>query len=136
MKQPMATTAKVLLVVAIILVVAVGGVLLRIYVPRWTAPPLGKTEEITIVNQGAYRIQGYEKFYDLQEELQSVGVRLEGYPESPEGRDQTECRGLLARRAEIVAAYNAASRAERTTGQWRAADLPELLVQENPRTCN
>ena len=119
-----------------ILAVIVLGTLGGIYIPRLLAGPTGQTEEIVIVNQGAYRIQGYEKFYDLHEELKGVEVRLSSYPDNPVGRDQTECRGLLARRAALVAEYNASSLAERTTGQWRAADLPELLTQENPRYCN
>ena len=92
-------------------------------------------EEREITNQGQFRIQAYEQFYRWQEEIESIDNKLAAYPEKLDRREETECRGLLARRSDIVSQYNAASRAERTQGQWMANDLPENLSQERPREC-
>lgn len=115
--------------------IIVVSVVLAIYIPRWTAGPLGRTEEIQITQRGPYRIQGYEKFYDLHEEVTSVETKLQAYPPRLSPRQVTECRGLLARRADVVSEYNRMSQAERTIGQWRADNLPYVLQQKNPRTC-
>lgn len=115
--------------------VVIGAVMLSIYVPRWTAGPMGLTEEIQITNEGAYRVQGYELFYKRQAEVGAIDVKLTGYSGVLTVRRATECRGLQARRADLVAAYNAAALSMRTTGQWRAANLPQQLTQGNLRTC-
>ena len=103
---------------------------------RWfVAPFRGAVEEREITNRGQFRIQAYEQFYRWQEEVQGIESKLAAYPEKLDRREETECRGLIARRVNLVSRYNAASRAERTQGQWMAEDLPETLRQENPRNC-
>lgn len=104
---------------------------------RWLiAPARGAVEQREIINRGQYRIQAYEQFYIWQEDLGGIEAKLQAYPQQGlDIRQQTECRGLLARRADIVARYNAASRAELTQGQWQAPELPESLPQASPRRC-
>ena len=123
------------LLITVVAVIAVA-ILVAIFLPRLLAGPVGETEKVLITNTGAFRIQGYEKFYDLQEEITAVDTKLSGYPsEDLDDREAIECRGLLNRRANLVADYNASARAQETTGQWQAADLPRTLPQNNPRTC-
>ena len=111
------------------------GVLGGIWIPRWIAPEAGLTEEIEITNRGAYRIQGYERFYDLYEEVEAIDVKLQAYPLALDVREETECRGLLMRRADMVRQYNADSQAVRTVGQWRADNLPSRISHDLPREC-
>ena len=120
----------------------VGGVLIivlgivgSLYLPRLLAPVRGETERIVITTTGAYRIQGYEHFYDLEEQVEALDQRLAAYPDELSPRQQTDCIGILSVRADRVAEYNAASRAELTTGKWRADNLPERLAHEAPRSC-
>ena len=120
---------------ALTVVALVGGIALWLFGGRFAAPIRGVTEQVEITNKGSYRIRGYEMFYDLVEQRNAVDVKLAGYPEVLTAREATECRGLLARRADIVARYNAAAQAELTTGQWRADNLPDHLEQQNPRFC-
>ena len=128
---------KLLAIGLVLAVVAlVGGISLWLYGGRFAAPIRGVTEQVEITNRGSYRIQGYEMFYDLVEHRNAVDVKLAGYPGVLTAREATECRGLLARRADIVARYNAAAQAEFTTGQWRADNLPDHLEQQNPRFCD
>lgn len=130
------STAQVVASAFAVVAFVVLVVLASIYVPRWLAGPTGETEEIVAVSRGAYRIQGYEKFYNLFEDIGAIDVKLVAYPEAPlDDRQATECRGLLAKRANLVSEYNAAAKAERTIGQWRADNLPEELEQRNPRSC-
>ena len=127
--------AIILGVIGVIAVIALSTVGVLGY--RWlTAPARGAVEQREIINRGQYRIQAYEQFYRWQEELDAIAVKLAGYPaQGLDIRQQTECRGLLARHADIVAEYNAASRAELTQGQWQDPDLPESLPQEPLRRC-
>jgi len=103
---------------------------------RWfLAPFRGAVEEREITNRGQFRIQAYEQFYRWQEDVEAIDLKLTAYPRQLDLRQTTECRGLLARRADIIARYNAASKAERTQGQWMATGLPEILLQSNTRVC-
>ena len=124
--------ALIVLGFAAFLVLIVG---LSIYVPRWTAGPVGLTEEIVITNKGAYRIQGYERFYDFVEQVEAVDVKLASYRQDLATREAVECRGLLARRADIVQQYNADAQKVRTVGKWRADNLPSRLYHNLTRTC-
>ena len=125
---------SVLIVCAAILVpVGVGAYTLALR--YFFAEPSGRVEQQEIITRGAYRIQAYEQFYRIQEDIQGIDVKLGGYPTTLDVRQRTECQGLLQVRANRVAEYNAASRAVLTQGQWRAPDLPQRLDQRNPRSC-
>ena len=125
-------------ILAFVVVVVLGiGFTFTDLAVRWgVAPFRGAVEEREITNRGQFRIQAYEQFYRWQEEIVAVDAKLTSYPETMDIRQETECRGLIARRANIVARYNAASRAERTQGQWQAPELPQILNQNNTRSCN
>ncbi len=119
-------------------VLAVGAPLLAVVGPRLWADPVGRTEQIVAVNRGNYRSTAYELFYDLDAQIEAIDVKLQAYPARADDmgtRERTECRGLLQRRASLVAEYNASARQELTVGQWRSEDLPSSLRQENPREC-
>ena len=103
---------------------------------KWfTAEPTGALQERQITTRGAFRIQAYEKFYRLREAIDSTDVKLAALPRELDVRQREQCVGLLAVRADRVAEYNAAAAAVTTQGKWRAADLPQSMNQENPRTC-
>lgn len=133
----MALKHKLWIGVGVVLLL-VGGPLLGIFVPRLFAEPVGRTEQIVAVNRGNYRTTAYELFYDLDEQIEAFDVKLQVYPAEPDdmgSRERTECRGLLLKRATLVADYNASARQELTVGQWRSEDLPHSLPQDNPREC-
>ena len=125
----------VLAVIGLVAVIAFSTVGVLAY--RWvSAPARGAVEEREITNRGQYRIQAYEQFYRWQEQLDAIDAKLLAYPESGlDIRQQTECRGLLAQRADITAKYNAASRAERTQAQWQDPDLPHTLEHNPSQRC-
>ena len=125
------TIGSLVLVAALV----AGGIAASIYIPRLIAGPTGTTEEIVTTTRGAYRIPAYEKFYKWEEEFEQRQALLTVYQGPLDKRQQQECFGLVARITTIVADYNAASRAERTTGKWRADDLPETLEYEVQRNC-
>lgn len=121
---------------AVVLIVA--AVLGSIFIPRLLAEPTGRTEQIVSVNRGNYRTTAYELFYDLDAQITAIDTKLQAYPADPADmgeRERTECRGLLQKRAGLVAEYNAAANQELTVGQWRSADLPSSFAQHNPREC-
>lgn len=120
------------------LVLMVGGPLFAVFGPRLWAEPAGRTEQIVAVNRGNYRTTAYELFYDLDEQIAGIDIKLLAFPAHPgdmDARERTECRGLLLKRASLVADYNASARQQLTVGQWRSEDLPESLPQTNPREC-
>lgn len=133
----MKRSAKTWIVIGAV-VLAVGGPLLAVFGPRLWAAPVGRTEQIVAVNRGNYRSTAYELFYDLDAQIEAIDVKLQAYPAQPDDmgtRTRTECRGLLQKRASLVAEYNASARQELTVGQWRSEDLASSLRQENPRQC-
>lgn len=90
-------------IVGVIAVIALSTVGTLGY--RWLiAPARGAVEQREIINRGQYRIQAYEQFYRWQEEIGAIEAKLQAYPQQGlDIRQQTECRGLLAQRANIVA---------------------------------
>ena len=124
--------------IALIAVIALITIL-SIYIPRWTAEPIGKTEEVVITNKGAYRIQAYERFYIINEEIQALDNKLSTVYTVNSGssllnpRQQTECNGLLFQRSNLVGEYNSRARAILTTGKWQANDLPFTMPQLDNR---
>ncbi len=127
--------AITLAIIGVVAVIALSTVGTLGY--RWLiAPARGAVEQREIINRGQFRIQAYEQFYRWSEERAAIESKLALYPESGlDIRQQTECRGLLAQHANIVAEYNAASRAELTQGQWQAPDLPQTLPHAPVRRC-
>lgn len=133
----MKRSRKIWIVVGAV-VLAGGSPLLAVFGPRLWAEPIGRTEQIVAVNRGNYRSTAYELFYDLDAQIEAIDVKLQAYPAQPDDmgtRTRTECRGLLQKRASLIAKYNASARQELTVGQWRSEDLPSSLRQENPREC-
>ena len=107
------------------------------YAFSWTvAPWIGALEERQITTSGGFRIQAYEQFYRWQEDLESLEARLCFYEDGDLSKEESiEQRGLRGQYAIIVGKYNAASRAERTQGQWRAEDLPETVEHIESLIC-
>lgn len=132
-REEIRVSAGKVAVLAVLGIVAIIGVGLG---GRYVlAPVIGAIEERETVHRGAYRIQAYEQFYRWQEEAAAVDTKLIGYLGRSDARSQTECVGLLAVRADIVAKYNAASRQIRTQGEWKPNDLPAVLDQKDKSTC-
>ena len=119
------------LLLAVVLII--GGIFSGIYVPRWLAGPQGKTEEVVITNRGQYRIQAYERFYQINEGLVEIDNKLLIYSvnKTENFRQLTECTGLLYQRANLVSEYNAKSKQERTTGKWQDPSLPHVLYNRD-----
>ena len=95
------------------------------------AGPTGAVEQREIVLGGQYRVQRYDEFFDLRGDIDAKRLRLSVYAASGDlnGREQTQCRGLLASTTELIADYNAAAAAYRTRGQWRDPSLPQQITQ-------
>ena len=123
----------VLGVIVVLLILMFGGLGLRYIM----APIIGTVEKQEITTTGAYRIQGYERFYDIQAQVDAVDVKLASLPSSGlDIREKTECRGLVAQKMNLIAEYNSRSSAVETQGRWRASNLPSRLVPGKPRECN
>ena len=118
---------------AIVAFLTIASIFGSIYIPRWLAPERGKTEEVIITNRGQYRIQAYERFYQINEELVAVDNKLGVYSFSAPNnlRQETECKGMLFKRANLVSEYNAKSQQERTTAKWQDPSLPERLYNRD-----
>ena len=122
---------------AVLVMAAFVGLFVVAYLFSWFSIPfIGALEQRQTTNRGDYRIQSYEQFYRWHESVSAIDTKLGSYPvESLDRRQRTECQGLLARRADIVQRYNAASRSVETQGQWQAWGLPNTLHQTNTRSC-
>ena len=85
--------SKALITLGIVLAViaVVAALALWLFGGRLLAPILGETEKQEIVNTGPARIQGYERFYDLYEEVKATDVKLSALPARLTDRQVTQC---------------------------------------------
>lgn len=85
----------------------------------------------------AFRIQAYERFFNLCAEVQSLESRIalldNGVPLSD--KESKERRGLQGIRASRIAQYNNDARKDYTVGQFRDSGLPYQLRMNGGNSC-
>ena len=120
-----------------VLTMIAGFGVAAIFLPRLTAGPVGKTQQIVAVNVGNYRIANFDQFHDVYGDIKDRENRLAiVYAEPPTGtRDITACKGLLSSYLILVEDYNAAARATETRGQWRDPELPSNIIPIGGNPC-
>ena len=97
----------------------------------WSAPWTGALEERQQVNRGAFRIQEYERFYELRDRYCASGYKIEQYEQSDLARKDTVIAGTTATLYDAALEYNSNSEQERTSAKWKDSGLPDRL---NPST--
>ena len=130
MKIALISIGIVIALMVVLTVLTLTGSFSGLGVRYILAPFTGAVEQREITNAGAFRIQAYEQFYNWQEEVEAIDVKISVYTGELDTRQEAECIGLVARRADIVGRYNSAVRSVLTQGQWIGSGLPNRLIHD------
>lgn len=109
---------------------------------KWyTAPIRGKIEMREQIQNKDHRRYSYEHFYDLYASYESYKDSLNAQLEVLDTADDTQkarvrqnIAALKSQMARVREEYNADSRKTKTSGQFKAWDLPERLDSYNINT--
>ena len=93
-----------------------------------------------ILADGDFRIQAYQTFFDLCNDITAQEARAQIFSSSEDPLTSTNANAVLAVRAELAADYNSRAQREWTEGQFRDAELPYEIpvawtVGEEETTC-
>lgn len=132
----MKSTGKIFLGVLAFIALVIGLIYLTGGIQQLTAPFRGETQEKEITEaDGRYRIDAYEKFYDLNAQVESKDTEIctmEANTSLPKDQRETNVLALTNKRTELVNEYNADARKEDTRAKFKASDLPYELPKEVP----
>lgn len=114
------------------LVVLIGAVWAYRY---YTAPVRGKIEMREKVESGQHRLQAYEKFHDMYEQILSYSEQIryqeelleEVTDEGETSRVRRNIAGLKSQRSRLIREYNSEAKMTESRGKFRDENLPYSL---------
>jgi len=89
-----------------------------------TASFFGKVEAERAIESGPSRTAIYDRFFDLCAGIQAVEGQIDAQSALGTDRARQNVAGLNARRAQLIARYNADATKDYTAARFRDADLP------------
>lgn len=90
---------------------------------RWNARRVNDIQQEYIVQNARTRVNTYECFYDMHEQIEATRRKVEIAKGTPEEK------GIRMVLSGMIAEYNAKSRMTATKAQWKAKDLPYFIEQ-------
>lgn len=90
---------------------------------RWNARRVNAIKQAYIVQDANVRVNAYEWFYDMYEQVEATRRKADIAKGTPEEK------GIRMVLSSMIAEYNAKSRMTATKAQWKAADLPYYIEQ-------
>lgn len=90
---------------------------------RWNARRVNDIRQEYIVQDANVRINTYEWFYDMHEQIEATKRKADIAKGTPEEK------GIRMVLSSMIAEYNAKSRMTATKAKWKAADLPYFIEQ-------
>lgn len=129
----------------LLIVFVVGGISAGVWAFRVaTAPIVGAGNQRIEVNDADYRIEAYDRFFNLcsqvaadKQRISSLEQELEVADPDSDRREQIFASMTAIRNgiAENVEQYNVDAAKEGTRGQFRASELPYRLNAEGETSC-
>lgn len=110
-------------IILIVICVAVVILLATPFFHRWNAQRVNDIKQEYIIQDANVRINTYEWFYDMHEQIEATRRKAEIAKGSPEEK------GIRMILASMISEYNAKSKMTMTKAQWKAADLPYFIEQ-------
>ena len=110
----------------IFLALAIIAVLVLFATPffhKWNARRVNDIKQEYIIQDANVRVNTYEWFYDMHEEIEATKRKAEIAKGTPEEK------GIRMVLASMISEYNAKSKMTATKAQWKAADLPYFIEQ-------
>jgi hypothetical protein len=105
---------------------AIGLLVVLLLTPffhRWNARRVNDIRQAYITEDANVRVNTYEWFYDMHEQIEATRRKAEIAKGTPEEK------GIRMVLASMIAEYNAKSRMTATKAQWKAKDLPYFIEQ-------
>lgn len=90
---------------------------------RWNARRVNDIKQEYIIQDANVRVNTYEWFYDMHEQIEATRRKAEIAKGTPEEK------GIRMVLSSMIAEYNAKSRMTATKAQWKAKDLPYFIEQ-------
>jgi hypothetical protein len=110
----------------IFLTIGIAAVLALFSAPffhRWNAKRVNDIKQEYIIQDANVRVNTYEWFYDMYEQIEATRRKAEIAKGTPEEK------GIRMVLASMISEYNAKSKMTMTKAQWKAADLPYFIEQ-------
>lgn len=93
-----------------------------------TAPFFGRVEAERQIESGASRTALYNQFFDLCAGVQALEGQIDAQADNTGPNAQANVSGLKARRAQVIAQYNADAKKDYTSARFLDAKLPYQLA--------
>lgn len=110
-------------IILIVICVAVVILLAAPFFHRWNAKRVNDIKQEYIIQDANVRVNTYEWFYDMHEQIEATRRKAEIAKGTPEEK------GIRMVLASMISEYNAKSKMTMTKAQWKAADLPYFIEQ-------
>ncbi len=110
-------------IILIVICVAVVILLATPFFHRWNAKRVNDIKQEYIIQDANVRVNTYEWFYDMHEQIEATRRKAEIAKGTPEEK------GIRMVLASMISEYNAKSKMTMTKAQWKAADLPYFIEQ-------
>ena len=110
-------------IILIVISVAVVILLATPFFHRWNAKRVNDIKQEYIIQDANVRVNTYEWFYDMHEQIEATRRKAEIAKGTPEEK------GIRMVLASMISEYNAKSKMTMTKAQWKAADLPYFIEQ-------
>lgn len=110
-------------IILIIICIAVFILLATPFFHRWNARRVNDIKQEYIIQDANVRVNTYEWFYDMHEQIEATRCKAEIAKGTPEEK------GIRMVLASMISEYNAKSKMTMTKAQWKAADLPYFIEQ-------
>lgn len=110
-----------------IIIMALAAIVLAMtpFYHRWNARRVNDIRQEYIIQNAHVRVQSYEWFYSMHDEIKATRKKAEIAAGTPEEK------GIRMVLESMIAEYNAKSRMTATKAQWKAADLPYQIDLNN-----
>lgn len=119
----MSKKEKVLLIIIAILGLVILMVSISPAYHRWNARRVNDIKQEYVIQDARTRVQTYEWFYDMYEQIQATRRKAEIAKGTPEER------GIRMVLEGMISEYNAKARMRYTKAQWMLRDLPYSIEQ-------
>lgn len=112
--------------IGILTAFAIISVIVAVSLPifhRWNARRVNDIKQEYIIQDANVRVNTYEWFYDMYEQIQATRRKAEL------AKGTEEEKGIRMVLAGMISEYNAKARMTATKAQWKGKDLPYYIEQ-------
>lgn len=113
----------VLMIIIGVLLLVISILLLTPMFHKWNAQRVNDIKQEYVIQDARIRVQTYEWFYDMYEQINATRRKAEIAKDTPEEK------GIRMVLEGMISEYNAKARMKYTKAQWMPRDLPYTIEQ-------